>query len=107
MSLKKKIPADEWKKQLQKQREKAALKKKFPSKFLFRRRTCGVCEDGICFQSVWVFHHEDEEEGGYGWVDEVMSYICKKCAPTREQLSFISLSFPKNMPKYEYRHWYY
>jgi len=97
------IPADEWARQREKQEEAEKLKKKFYSEFLFRRHTCGICRDGIRFQSAWVYHHEDEEYGGYGFADLVVSYICKKCAPTREQAAFLSVNFPKDMPKYKIR----
>ena len=80
--------------------EQKRISKKIPSKFLFRRYTCGLCKDGIRFQSAWRYGHK--EEGGYGSVTYTVSYICKKCAPTREQLIFMSINFNDNMPKYEY-----
>ena len=83
--FRRRIPAEEWKQIMKDQK----LKRKFPSNFLFARRTCGMCEDGVKFQFVWRFEHE-----GFGSdLEEVFSCICKKCAPTREQLIFISLNF--------------
>ena len=75
------------------------LKREIPSEFLFRRYVCGMCENGIKFQSAWMFSHE--LDGGYGMTSNHFSNICKQCAPTREQLIFVSLSFNKeNMKKY-------
>lgn len=80
--------------------EQKRISKKIPSKFLFRRYICGLCEDGIKFQSVWKYEHKSE--GGYGSITHIFSYICKKCAPTREQLIFMSINFNDNMQKYEH-----
>lgn len=76
------------------------LDNKIPWRFLFRRYTCGVCKDGVKLQIVWEFEHETQ--GGYGSVDHIVSYVCRRCAPTREQLIFMSLSFDRDMPKYKY-----
>jgi len=92
------VPAEEWKEMITQDK----LKKKVPSKFMFTRHTCGVCRDGIRFQTAWQYEHEDEAEGGYGMCDFIYSYVCKKCAPTREQVLFLSLNFPKDMPKYKH-----
>lgn len=92
--MQKTIPADEWKEMMRQDK----INKKIPSRFLFRRYTCGICESGIRFQSAWQYDHE--EEGGYGYVETTFSYICKQCAPTREQLLFMSLNFGNNMSKY-------
>ena len=100
--FRRRIPADEWKDIMQNKR----LAKRFPSKFLIVRRTCGVCRDGVKFQRVWKFGHEDEGRGGYGSYTEVFSIVCRKCAPTREQLAFMSINFPSDMPRYE-RHYDY
>jgi len=102
MSFRTKIPAKEWKEIM----EQKKLAKKIPSKFLFRRHTCGICQDGIKFRTAWKWYHEDEGEGGYGSYTYVFSYICKQCAPTREQLVFMSLNFKRDMPKYQYTKWY-
>lgn len=92
--LKKTIQANKWKEMMEQDR----INEKIPSEFLFRRYTCGICENGIRFQSVWKYDHEDRM--GYGYSETTFSYICKKCAPTREQLLFMSLNFNNNMHKY-------
>lgn len=82
--------------------EQKRIDKEIPSDFLFRRYTCGLCKDGIRFQSVWKYKHKHKIEGGYGSVTYTFSYICKRCAPTREQLIFMSINFNDNMPSFKY-----
>lgn len=97
--LNRKISAKQWEEAI----EQKKLKKNTPSKFLFKRYTCGLCKSGIRFQFVWRYTHESE--WGYGHTTYIYSYICKRCAPTREQLLFMSISFNNNMPKYKYSSW--
>ena len=74
------------------------LKNHIRSSFLTRYRQCGVCKNGIRFQRVWIFTYDRERND-----EKVCSLVCRRCAPTRKQLMFMSISFNKeNIKIYNY-----